>query len=113
MKKLFSLIQEFDNAVLSLSEIFDRQKDIADDIYASTAFGDVTLADGQILRNMLDGIVKNKLSSFENALIKPKKKDDESIAEIFVQKITKPVNFTAVSPLDTPFYNMRVTMYEI
>lgn len=108
MKKLFSLIQEFDNAVLPLAEIFDRQKDIADDIYASTAFGDVTLADGQILRNMLDGIVKNKLSSFENALIKPKKKDDESIAEIFVQKITKPVNFTAVSPLDTPFYNMGV-----
>lgn len=108
MKTSLALIHDFDSSFLSLSEIFDTQKNISDEIYARTAFGDLSISDGQILRNMLDGIVKNKLSSFENALVKPKKKDDESIADIFVQKITKPSNFTAVSPLDTPFYNMGV-----
>lgn len=108
MKKLLSLIQDFDKSSLSLAQIFDRQKDISDDIYASTAFGDVSISDGKILRNMLDGIVKNKLSVFENALVKPKKKDDQSIAEIFVQKISIPAKNTAVSGLETPFYNMGV-----
>ena len=57
---------------------------------------------------MLQGITKNKLSAFENALVQPKKKDDQSISEIFVQKIAIPAKNTAVSGLETPFYNMGV-----
>ena len=110
MKTIISQIQAFDASHLSLAQIFDAEKEISHEIYARSAFGDVSLSDSQILRNMLDGIVKNKLASFENALVKPKKKDNESIAEIFVQKIAIPVKNTAVSGLETPFYNMRVTM---
>lgn len=108
MKTILSQIQEFDSAYLSISEIFLAEKDISHEIYARTAFGDVSLADSQILTNMLQGITKNKLSAFENALVQPKKKDDQSIAEIFVQKIAIPAKNTAVSGLETPFYNMGV-----
>ena len=59
------------------------------------------------------GIVQNKIKSFENALVKPKKIQDQSIAEIFVQKITLPVKNTQVSDLESPFYNMRVAMHKI
>ena len=113
MKTILSQIQEFDSAYLSLSEIFDQEKEISHEIYARTAFGDLSLSDSNILRNMLAGITKNKLSTFENALVQPKKKDDQSISEIFVQKIAIPAKNTAVSPVETPFYNMRVTMHKI
>jgi phage replication initiation protein len=113
MKTILSQIQEFDSACLTVSEIFHAEKEISHEIYARTAFGDVSLADSQILTNMLQGITKNKLSAFENALVQPKKKDDQSIAEIFVQKIAIPAKNTAVSGLETPFYNMRVTMHKI
>lgn len=108
MKTIISQIHAFDASHLSLAQIFDGEKEISHEIYARSAFGDVSLSDSQILRNMLDGIVKNKLASFENALVKPKKKDDQSIAEIFVQKIAIPAKNTAVSGLETPFYNMGV-----
>lgn len=108
MKTILSQIQAFDSAFLSVSEIFAQEKEISHEIYARTAFGDVNLADSQILRNMLEGITKNKLQAFENALVQPKKIQDESIAEIFVQKISIPAKNTAVSPVDTPFYNMGV-----
>ena len=113
MKTIISQIHAFDASHLSLAQIFDGEKEISHEIYARSAFGDVSLSDSQILRNMLDGIVKNKLSAFENTLFKPKKKDDQSIAEIFVQKIAIPAKNTAVSGLETPFYNMRVTMHKI
>lgn len=108
MKTIISQIHAFDASHLSLAQIFDGEKEISHEIYARSAFGDVSLSDSQILRNMLDGIVKNKLSAFENTLFKPKKKDDQSIAEIFVQKIAIPAKNTAVSGLETPFYNMGV-----
>lgn len=108
MKTIISQIHAFDASHLSLAQIFDGEKEISHEIYARSAFGDVSLSDSQILRNMLDGIVKNKLSAFENTLVKPKKKDDQSIAEIFVQKIAIPAKNTAVSGLETPFYNMGV-----
>ena len=108
MKTIISQIHAFDASHLSLAQIFDGEKEISHEIYARSAFGDVSLSDSQILRNMLDGIVKNKLSAFENTLVKPKKKDDQSIAEIFVQKIAIPAKNTAVSGLDAPFYNMGV-----
>lgn len=113
MKTILSQIHAFDSAFLSVSEIFAQEKEISHEIYARTAFGDVSLADSQTLRNMLDGITKNKLQAFEQSLIQPKKFDSESIAEIFVQKIAIPVKNTAVSPVDSPFYNMRVTEYKI
>ena len=62
---------------------------------------------------MLEGVTKNKLQAFEKSLVQPKKHNDESIAEIFVQKIAIPAKNTAVSGLETPFYNMRVTMHKI
>lgn len=105
MKTILSQIQAFDAAHLSLTEIFSEEKEISLEIYARTAFGDVTLADSQILTNMLQGITKNKLSAFENSAVQPKKKDDQSIAEIFVQKITNTTQNTADS---TPFYNIGV-----
>lgn len=108
MKTILSQIQEFNSAYLSVSEIFHAEKEISHEIYARTAFGEVSLADSQILTNMLQGITKNKLSVFENSLVQPKKKDDQSIAEIFVQKIAIPAKNTAVSPVETPFYNMGV-----
>lgn len=113
MKTILAQIHAFDSAFLSVSEIFAQEKEISHEIYARTAFGDVSLADSNILRNMLDGIVKNKLQAFEKSLIQPKKIQDESIAEIFVQKIAIPAKNTAVSPVETPFYNMRVTMHKI
>lgn len=113
MKTIISQIQNYDAAFLSLSQIFDAEKEISNEIYARTAFGDVSLSDSQILRNMLEGITKNKLVAFENAIVKPTKKDDASIAEIFVQKIAIPAKNTGVSGLESPFYNMRVTMHKI
>ena len=85
MKHLMNLIFQFDNSSLSLVEIFERQKFIFDEIHASTAFGDVALSDGQILKNMLDGIVKNKLSAFDQPQDKKAKAAETSIQEIFVQ----------------------------
>lgn len=108
MKTILAQIHAFDSAFLSVSEIFTQEKDISNEIYARCAFGDVSLADSQILRNMLEGVTKNKLQAFENALVQPKKYNDESIAEIFVQKIAIPAKNTAVSGLETPFYNMGV-----
>ncbi|MFX3620836.1 MAG: replication initiation factor domain-containing protein [Acinetobacter radioresistens] len=106
MNKLITLINNFDQASLSLVEVFDQQKAICDEIHCSTAFGDVSLADGQTLKNMLDGIVKNKLTSFENVTTnKSVKISDASIQEIFVQKVAGTVQNTAVS---TPFYNIGV-----
>ncbi|AXY56198.1 replication protein [Acinetobacter chinensis] len=105
MNTILSQIQAFDSASLSLAEIFDQEKEISHELYARAAFGDLTLADSQILRNMLDGITRNKLCAFENTLVKPKKKDDQSIAEIFVQKIAIPAQKTAES---SPFYNIGV-----
>ena len=113
MKTILSQINAFDSAYLSVTEIFAQEKEISHEIYARTAFGDVNLADSQILTNMLQGITQNKLKSFENALVKPKKIQDQSIAEIFVQKIAIPAKNTAVSGLESPFYNMRVTSHKI
>ena len=73
MKTILSQIQYFDSSHLSLSEIFDGEKEISHEIYARTAFNDVSLADSQILTNMLQGITQNKLKSFENALEEYKK----------------------------------------
>lgn len=105
MNNLVSQIHELDNSALSLVEIFDRQKSIFDDIHAHTAFGDVSLADGQTLKNMLDGIVKNKLASFDQKPEKKAKPAETSIQEIFVQKLAKHAQNTAES---TPFYNIGV-----
>ncbi|MEG0199041.1 MAG: replication protein, partial [Acinetobacter sp.] len=98
-------ILEFDNSSLSLVEIFERQKAIFDDIYAHTAFGDLNLADGQTLKNMLDGIVKNKLAVIDNKPEKQAKPAETSIQELFVQKIAITAQNTAES---TPFYNIGV-----
>ena len=105
MNALMTQILELDNSALSLVELFDRQKSIFDDIHAYTAFGDVSLADGQTLKNMLDGIVKNKLADFDSKPEKQAKAAETSIQEIFVQKIAKHAQNTAES---TPFYNIGV-----
>lgn len=105
MNNLISLIQDFDQASLSLVEVFDRQKTIFDEIHCATTFGDVSLADGQSLKNMLDSIVKNKLAAYDNQPEKKAKPAETSIQEIFVQKISKTVQNTAES---TPFYNIGV-----
>ncbi|MCU4414263.1 replication initiation factor domain-containing protein [Acinetobacter sp. WU_MDCI_Axc73] len=105
MNNLMNLILEFDNSSLSLVEIFERQKFIFDEIHCSTAFGDVALSDGQILKNMLDGIVKNKLAKFDQPQEKKAKYADTSIQEIFVQKISKVAQNTAES---TPICNTGV-----
>lgn len=113
MQTILSQIHAFDAAHLSVTEIFAQEKEISLEIYTRTAFGDVNLADSQILTNMLSGITKNKLTAFENALIQPKKIQSESIAEIFVQKISIPAKNTGVSPDSSPFYNMRVTVQNL
>lgn len=105
MNNLISLIQDFDQASLSLVEVFDRQKTIFDEIHCATTFGDVSLADGQSLKNMLDSIVKNKLAAYDNQPEKKAKPSETSIQEIFVQKISKTAQNTAES---TPFYNIGV-----
>lgn len=103
MNNLISLIQDFDQASLPLVEVFDRQKTIFDEIHCATTFGDVSLADGQSLKNMLDSIVKNKLAAYDNQPEKKAKPSETSIQEIFVQKISKTAQNTAES---TPFYNI-------
>ncbi|WP_335986815.1 hypothetical protein [Acinetobacter bereziniae] len=113
MKTILEKIHAFDDAHLSLDELYHREKDITYEIEARTSFGEISFEDSTILRNMLQGIVKNKFSAFENPLIQPKKKDDASIAELFVQKITFPLKNTRDMSLEPPFYNMRVTMHEI
>lgn len=105
MNNLVSLIQDFDQASLPLVEVFDRQKTIFHEIHCATTFGDVSLADGQALKNMLDGIVKNKLAAYDNQPEKKTKPAETSIQEIFVQKISKTAQNTAES---TPFYNIGV-----
>lgn len=105
MNNLISLIQDFDQASLPLVEVFDRQKTIFDEIHCATTFGDVSLADGQSLKNMLDSIVKNKLAAYDNQPEKKTKPSETSIQEIFVQKISKTAQNTAES---TPFYNIGV-----
>lgn len=105
MNNLISLIQDFDQASLQLVEVFDRQKTIFDEIHCATTFGDVSLADGQSLKNMLDSIVKNKLAAYDNQPQKKAKPSETSIQEIFVQKISKTAQNTAES---TPFYNIGV-----
>lgn len=109
MNNLLNLIHNFDNASLSVIQVFEQQKSIYEEIHCSTAFGELSLEDGQTLKNMLDGIVKNKLAAFEAlATQKITKPAETSIQEIFVQKITFPVQNTAVTPQDTPFYNIGV-----
>jgi phage replication initiation protein len=105
MNALMSQILEFDNSSLSLVEIFDRQKSIFDDIHAHSAFGEITLADGQTLKNMLDGIVKNKLTAIDSKPEKQAKPAETSIQELFVQKVAITAQNTAES---TPFYNIGV-----
>lgn len=105
MNNLVSLIQDFDQASLPLVEVFDRQKTIFDEIHCATTFGDVSLADGQSLKNMLDSIVKNKLAAYDNQPEKKAKPSETSIQDIFVQKISKTAQNTAES---TPFYNIGV-----
>ncbi|MGY0203186.1 replication initiation factor domain-containing protein [Acinetobacter soli] len=105
MNNLISLIQQFDQASLPLIEVFDRQKSIFDEIHCATTFGDVSLSDGQSLKNMLYSIVKNKLAAYDNQPEKKAKPSETSIQEIFVQKISKTAQNTAES---TPFYNIGV-----
>ena len=113
MPILLSKMHAFDSQHLSLTEIYHQEKDITYELEARHQFGEISTQDFQTLRNMLSGITQNKIKSFENALIKPKKIQDQSIAEIFVQKISKPVKNTALSPVESPFYNMRVAVYPI
>ena len=113
MKNILSKIHDFDAQHLSLTEIYHQEKDITYELEARHAFGEISVEDFQTLRNMLSGITQNKIKSFENALVKPKKIQDQSIAEIFVQKIALPVKNTAVSGPESPFYNMRVAVYPI
>lgn len=109
MKTILEKIHAFDDAHLTLDELYHREKDITYEIEARTLFGEISLEDSTILRNMLQGIVKNKFSAFENALIQPKKKDDASIAELFVQKIAIPLENTRDGRShDAPFNNMGV-----
>ena len=106
MNNLLNLIHNFDNSSLSVVEVFEQQKSIYEEIHCSTAFGDLSPVDGQTLKNMLDGIVKNKLAAFEAlATQKIQKPAETSIQEIFVQKIGFPAQNTAVT---TPFYNIGV-----
>ena len=121
MKNILAQIHDFDSQHLSLTEIYHQEKDITYELEARHAFGEVSAEDFQTLRNMLSGITQNKIKSFENALVKPKKIQDQSIAEIFVQKIAIPAKNTRDTSQapeicwdgygDTPFYNMRVSVY--
>ena len=113
MKRILAQINAFDSQHLSLTEIYHQEKDITYELEACHQFGEISTDDFQTLRNMLSGIVQNKIKSFENALVKPKKIQDQSIAEIFVQKIAIPVKNTQVSGLESPFYNMLVAMHKI
>lgn len=110
MQKIIMSIQDFDqNPALSITDIFTQQKHLFDEIHASTAFGELRLDDGQILKNMLDGIVKNKLSAFETALSKKTShSEDISIQEMFVQKVSKTCENHIVKGDEPPIYNMGV-----
>ena len=105
MNDLVLMIQNFDNSALTLAQIFEQQKTIHDEIYSYSFMGQLSPADNLTLKNMLDGIVKNKLSAFENVQPKKPVAAETSIQEIFVQKIAKHVQNTGVS---TPFYNIGV-----
>lgn len=105
MKNLLSHIHDLDNSALSLSDLFDREKFIADEILTASTFEDISLADGQALKAMLNGIVKSKLAAYDKPQEKKSKPAETSIQEIFVQKIAKHAQNTAES---TPFYNIGV-----
>jgi phage replication initiation protein len=105
MKNLLALIHDLDNSALSLSDLFDREKFISDEILTASTFNDISLADGQALKAMLNGIVKSKLAAYDKPQEKKAKTAETSIQEIFVQKIAKTAQNTAES---TPFCNTGV-----
>lgn len=113
MKNLLSQINNFKDAQLSPVDIYLQSKNLHEDIHAHSAFGDISSSDYQDLKNLLDGIVKNKLNAFIATAIKPVKSapsSDVSIQEIFAQKVINACENTKESiNSKAPIYNMGVT----
>jgi hypothetical protein len=63
-EKFISSNPNLDNSSLSLLK-YSNVKKPSLMIFAHTAFGDVSLSDGETLKNLLNGIVKNKLDAVD------------------------------------------------
>lgn len=108
MKTIIEQIQALDIAQISAHEIFKQSHDISEEIIAQATFNDISLPDAQIVRNMLNAVVKKKLDLIESqANQKIIVKQDFDIQKEFVQKVGKTLQNT--KELVPPFYNMGVT----
>ena len=109
MQSIFDQIDHFNHSPATLDEVFSEFKKIREDIYAHTAFGDIKPKDSVQLRNLLDVVVKNKLSAFEPKQTKPAFSEQPTISEIFVQKtIIACQNTKECIEKAAPIYNMGV-----
>lgn len=112
MKKLLGQIQQLKDAQLSPVEVYLQSKNLHEEIYALSAFGDISKSDFHDLKNLLDGTVKNKLNAFTAMPAKPTKSaftPDVSIQEIFAQKlINASENTKECINSKAPIYNMGV-----
>lgn len=113
MKRVIGQIHQFSDAQLSPVEIHQQSKSLYEDIHVLSAFGEITASQYQELKNLLDGVTKNKFNAFEQMAKKSAKASytaDISIQEIFAQKLLNASENTKESiNSKAPIYNMGVT----
>lgn len=113
--ELINKIQDFDQNIHQLAEIYDKSNCIMEEIVLAATYSEIDLRVCQNLKDFLNGVVKNKLDHSQKLITKKQKQaKDYSALETFEQKIanacknTGTPNLTAKEGLQPPIYNMRV-----
>lgn len=106
IKNLITEIEQFDTAELTAVEVYDASSKLKADLSAYYDCGLLTVSQYNDTFNLLNGIVKNKLSKIEKNANKRAFVAEISLQEIFAEKVANACINTWES---TPVYNMGVT----
>lgn len=113
--ELINKIQDFDKNIHQLTEVYEQSNWIMQDIILAATYSEIDLHISQNLQDFLNGVVKTKLNKSQELITKKQKQPkDNSVLEIFEQKIanacknTGTPNLTVKEGLQPPIYNMRV-----
>ncbi|MCL9675974.1 hypothetical protein L2096_07010 [Acinetobacter sp. ACZLY 512] len=116
--ELINKIQDFDQNIHQLTEVYEQSQFIMDEIVLAATYSEIDLRVCQNLKDYLNGVVQNKLNHYQHLITKKQKQpQDNSVIQTFEHKIAKVLvnttESTAKHGVQPPIYNMRETIDQI
>lgn len=115
--ELINKIQDFDQNIHQLTEVYEQSQSIMDEIVLAATYSEIDLRICQNLKDYLNGVVQNKLNHCQQLITKKQKQPKEnSVVQTFEHKIANVLKNT-VHPIQQdsqpPIYNMRETIDQL